>query len=78
MREIRFGSPPLVPVLEDDGSPVALLELYACDAREWSEAELKAARRRRERSGRAAAHRRRRARRPDRDGRRPRCGMIVP
>ena len=34
LREIRFGSLLLVPVLEDDGSPVALLELYARDARE--------------------------------------------
>ena len=60
LREIRFGSLLLVPVLEDDGSPVALLELYARDAREWSEAELKAARATAGASpARAPAHRRR-------------------
>ena len=43
LREIGFGTLLLVPVLEDDGSPVALMELYAKDAREWSDAELQAA-----------------------------------
>ncbi|MGZ8737949.1 MAG: EAL domain-containing protein [Nocardioides sp.] len=44
LREIGFGTLMMVPVLEDDGSAVALMELYARDAREWSDAELQAAR----------------------------------
>ena len=43
LREIGFGTLLLVPVLEEDGRPVALMELYAKAAREWSEAELQAA-----------------------------------
>ncbi len=43
LREIGFGSLMLVPVLEDDGTPAALMELYARDARQWTEAELSAA-----------------------------------
>ncbi|HEX4977810.1 MAG TPA: EAL domain-containing protein [Nocardioides sp.] len=42
LREIGFGSLLLVPVREDDGRPVALMELYARDARQWTEAELAA------------------------------------
>ena len=43
LREIGFGSLMLVPVVEDDGTPVALMELYARDARQWTAAEMSAA-----------------------------------
>lgn len=43
LREIGFGSLLLVPVREDDGRPVALMEIYARAAREWTAAELDAA-----------------------------------
>ena len=43
LREIGFGSLLLVPVLEDDGTPVALMEIYARDARQWTQPELEAA-----------------------------------